>query len=380
MAQSPRTPVISGVVTEQDSGKPISDANVYVNGTSVRVVTDANGLFSLTLPAIPCQVVFSHLIYQPVVLEVTQPQTSCQVEMMPRVFELAAVEVRSETNRGKNLEYFKNCFLGVDEWGKQARIQNEEALHFQVILRPETPQNIMEIQEGQYEEAGAETQSDTTEATFLPLYFEASASAPLIVDLPSLGYQVEVDLVQFKVEVNPELSMLVSSFAAYYSYKEIVPTARKERILIRDNRLRAYQNSSMHFFRSMCQGRLPENGYTVSTPTLNKEGANPFYLDKKNSVDRDDITSPSFLLIRGMKGLTAVIRHFVYENGKSVNLNSPEPDSYVSISRLYILSDTCLIRSNGTIPDNSILIKGPIGDKRVGAMLPWNYNPKTDLK
>jgi hypothetical protein len=44
-------------------------------------------------------------------------------------------------------------------------------------------------------------------------------------------------------------------------------------------------------------------------------------------------------------------------------------------SGVYFTSDTCVFRKNGTVPGNNIVFTGVIGSKKIGAMLPEDYEP-----
>jgi len=54
---------LSGVVQDDDSKNPITDATVYINGTTIGSSTDVNGLFTLTGVILPCKVVVSQIGY-----------------------------------------------------------------------------------------------------------------------------------------------------------------------------------------------------------------------------------------------------------------------------------------------------------------------------
>ena len=58
-----------------------------------------------------------------------------------------------------------------------------------------------------------------------------------------------------------------------------------------------------------------------------------------------------------------------------VNLIERKEASNLVFSRIYFLKDTCTIRSDGSRPDNSIMFGPIIGNKRVGAMLPYDFQP-----
>lgn len=53
--------IVSGVVTEADSGMPIPGANVVVKGTNQGTVTDFDGKYSIDVKTFPVVLVFSSL-------------------------------------------------------------------------------------------------------------------------------------------------------------------------------------------------------------------------------------------------------------------------------------------------------------------------------
>jgi len=58
---------ITGTVFEKPSDSPISLAEVFVSGTTIGPVTDENDRFELRVPYLPCQIIFNHVSYTPVV-------------------------------------------------------------------------------------------------------------------------------------------------------------------------------------------------------------------------------------------------------------------------------------------------------------------------
>lgn len=155
---------ISGIVNDCLTGNPLSFATVYVNGTTRGTVTDAEGKFSLTGIHFPADVVFSYIGYVPEVRNIVESQEGMQIGLRTNN-QLPEVVISNTGLWEKNLKYFKRMFLGDDKWGKHAEIRNGEALVFDV--------------------------RDSE--------FKASASEPLIIDLPLLGYGLYVDLVDFTV-------------------------------------------------------------------------------------------------------------------------------------------------------------------------------------
>src|SRR5215510_11616494 len=73
---------VSGKVTDQDS-KPLANATVTVKGTNVSTTTNAEGQYSITLPANATTLVFSYVGYQ--VSEVnTQGNNTASITMQPQ--------------------------------------------------------------------------------------------------------------------------------------------------------------------------------------------------------------------------------------------------------------------------------------------------------
>ncbi|MCQ2127110.1 MAG: hypothetical protein MJZ06_06740 [Bacteroidaceae bacterium] len=104
--------------------------------------------------------------YRPEVRTVADGQEGMQIKLQTRNV-LPEVVVMDKRLWEKDLKYFKRMFLGEDRWGRNALIMNEEVLSFD------------------------------NEENNGKMCFRASASEPLIIDLPLLGYELHVDLVNF---------------------------------------------------------------------------------------------------------------------------------------------------------------------------------------
>jgi len=200
---------------------------------------------------------------------------------------------------------------------------------------------------------------------------KASAKEPLTVNLPLLGYTLQIELVDFIVQYASENGGLQTSFLGYYYFIPYKTEREKDLKKFEKNRQKAYFNSSQHFCRSLYDKKLQESGYqlfeqiidSISKQKLYKEFIIDEYL---NYIENDE------LQIKGLNNKHFYLFYYGNSKGEPKDLTTQKP--WVPIqSEIYFLSDTCLIRSNGIIPNNSIVFSGAISEKKVGSMLPEDY-------
>ncbi|TKG94538.1 SusC/RagA family TonB-linked outer membrane protein [Puteibacter caeruleilacunae] len=94
---------VTGVVTSQDDGMPIPGVTVLLKGTTVGIVTDMDGKYTLDLPADGNVLVFTFVGMQPQEVEINN-RTTLNVEMKPDVVnvdEVVVTGVVSGTSRKK---------------------------------------------------------------------------------------------------------------------------------------------------------------------------------------------------------------------------------------------------------------------------------------
>jgi len=201
--------------------------------------------------------------------------------------------------------------------------------------------------------------------------FYVNALAPLKIKIPLLGYNLYVDLAYFKLVYPNNNQTGECSFLGHYYFQPTKTESKKDSIRINKNRQKAYYNSAQHFLKSLYDKKLKENGYLIlknDTLYLEKE--------KRMEIDATDFLNykDNYAEITGHKDDAITVVYFQKSEGKPKNITKLNGNKPV-VSRIQFMKDTCIIRSNGTIPDISIMLYGFFESKKVGAMLPGDYTP-----
>lgn len=368
---------IIGKLQDAQTNSPVDFATIYINGTTNGTISDSSGYFKLDNVKIPCQLIVSHIGYitQSVSLDNSLPKL-LNLQLTPREIVVDEVKVSDKNLRESNILTFRENFLGTDVWGKYATIENEDALIFSrdfetlyiTLENKQLPNFIFNpAPEFQYN-------NDSTLASYkVPIDLRVNSNKPLIINLPLLGYNLYVNLVSFIYGYNSSLKADESSTLGFYYFNPIIPETKRDSIRISKNRLKAYYNSSTHFCRSLFNKSLEKNGYRVFEKIT---------LNQNNKTSFKEIKLDSCLNIKGNQaeviGLNEKCFYIFYHHrldGTPIDLTHKKGALKPVQTVLYFLADTCIIRNDGTTPGNSLAFDSFIGSKKVGAMLPDNYEP-----
>jgi hypothetical protein len=346
---------ITGRVIDVQTLNGVDFATVYVNGTTTGTISNKEGFFSLPLQGIvfPCQLVISHVSYVSRSLQLNENRDAdITIEITPRIVEIPEISVVEKGLRRENIWHFRRVFFGYDLWGKNAILENDSVLSFKT-----------EIFEG-----------DSIDAVFRGKLksFTVKSTAPLKINLPLLGYDLQLDLISFTENFDTARNgYLLSTLGTYY-YKQKQAVSKSRENKYRRNRWRAYYYSPQHFTRSLYDRKLHENGYMVYSYVYSPESFRYEQIDF--DPDTCMISCPDSAIIYGLKNSCFRIRYYCDERGIPIN---PDKKVYSEFknSSICFPADTCVIRKNGTRPGVSIVFGPGIGDKRIGARLPDNYDP-----
>jgi hypothetical protein len=347
---------ISGTLADANTSQPIPYATVYVDGSSNGTTSNVDGYFQLQLHSLPCRVVISHISYQTEIVNCLAGMVSptvFNVSLHPREINLDEVYVKDLNQRKKNLDYFRETFFGTNKWGEFAFLENDSVLFFE-----------------------AKNYADHDSTRFKqqwPDEFSVVAKAPLLVKLPLLGYELFMNIEHFQVKYNPEHKQFETDCNGYTYFTSVEPDSDFKKRKIMKNRLTVYYNSRLHFYRSLYNRTLEENGYRVLEQI--KWDSLDFYDYLVLNTDTCMSFGDGYAEIVGLNDKDIYLQYFYNEIGKPTNLTKREGQSY-KVSKIDFLKDRCTILKNGTCPEHSIRFGSVIGDKKVGALLPDDFDPK----
>jgi len=372
-------------------GKPIDVAAVYINGTTLRTATTNNGAFELRGVTFPCQLVVSHLGYETLKATIDgAPAMAMLLYMKDKDVALSEVSIEGKDQRKVLLQSFRDNFLGWNTWGKGAEVLNENVLTYQLSYNEDTA----------YTAFSGDLRQINLPRSIIERTLVVKAKEPLQVDLPLLGYNLTVDLdylslIQTIPYYNPVTGITMERFEicrylGSYSFKPKEDVSKSKQRRFDRNRQDAYYNSTMHFGQSLLKKDLLKNGFLFINKRKDPITNNTIYewvnLDSCSRFDKN-----GNLFIYGLAGKSFEIHYFGKANGSPVDMSKKQfsnPVEYanryriyyndMNCSTIYFINDTCIIRKNGTVPDNSISFGGKISYKKVGAILPDDYTPPVE--
>lgn len=346
---------ISGTLTDANNNQAISYATVYVDGTSTGTISNINGYFQLQLNSLPCRLVISHISYQTEIVNYSSDNVFpivLNVSLHPREIVLEEVNVKDLNQRKKNLEYFRATFLGTDKWGDYAFLENDSVLYF-------SSTNYANHDSTRFNQQW-------------PDDFSVKAKAPLIVKLPLLGYELLMNIEDFHVKYNADNKQFETNCNGYTYFTSIEPDSEFKKRKIVKNRLEAYHNSRLHFFRSLYNCTLKENGYRVLERL--RWDKIEFYDYVELNMDTCMSFDEGYAEIVGLNNKEIYIQYFHNRSGSPTDLTKKVSQLY-KVSKVEFLKERCTILKDGTCPEHSIRFGSAIGNKKVGALLPDDFDP-----
>jgi len=337
--------VISGVVCDETTKKPVADVQVYLDGTSINTITNTMGRFELrSRSVLNTKLVLHHLLYKTAIINNPFGRIPDTLFIQERLYDLPEFTVLADRfSRAQKMKAFREQFLGVTRAGKSCVIQNEDDI--QLTVNMQTGRLL------------------------------ASSENPIVVVNDYLGYRVSFILVDFWVQyglsfVSLNDDYVQSSFFAVVSYfEDLTPENRR----IKRRRDNTFELSSNYFFKSFANDSLKENKFTL----FNKQ----FPMDHRQYFSIKDTMMQKMICIIPE---TDINKNKTFKSGtitiRAIN-SGPELTGVVSVlnrrkiqSDIYFMTDSFLVDRYGNIDTiDKISFSGQMGELRAGDMLPIDY-------
>ena len=221
--------VISGKVLDETTGKPLSGASVYINSSTIGTTTNEAGEYRLPVAVNGFyDVVASYVGYEIIVYRATIQSKDIQVifKLQEKPTELRKVVVLSKEGRARRLRILRENFLGITEAAEKSKIENEEEILF--------------------------TDAGGKEAV------GAFSVVPLVIVNKELGYRIFFQLEDFYFNS-------AEGRTYFYGFSRFEELREKGKIPARylRNRNRYYPGSTMHFYHSLIDNKVKEEGFLL---------------------------------------------------------------------------------------------------------------------
>jgi len=377
---------INGKIVSKESGRGLAGASVFLSNSSFGTTSSSEGVFTLNrlkpgqYTLVVTAVGFAE--YNKVIM-VNGDITDMTITMEPRAIMLREVTISgtSRADWNRNYALFKNEFIGTDENAKECVVINPKVLDFTYRKSKQT--------------------------------LIASSDEFLIVENKALGYRVKFLLNAFSSDkIEGRLSYQGSRLF------EELPGSAAQKKKWQVKRDRAYYGSSMHFFRSVYQNKLNQEGFETRRLSREQDPMRPSaaIIQKKmqqfnGTMMRDSFmywynlyNSPKYVhqkistipwfsleLLRNgpQPGLYAItFPEYLYviykkreetEAFKDVYRPLDMPNYEVSILTLFNDPPYALFDSNGIVVGESPLFEGSWSKPRLSELLPVDYTPSAPL-
>ena len=220
--------IIKGSVLDEFS-KPIVNATIYVDGSTIKTVTNQEGVFEVSLPSGQYNLIAKANNFENFILSInTNDKKIYKIVLDSEIIALqeTIVQAMSKDDWKYYYEIFLKLFMGNNEAATKCKIENSKDLRFHYDKNSRI--------------------------------LTASSRNPLIITNNYLGYKIEYDLVDFNV--NYQTNYVLTLGTALFTKLDANNAKTKK---WEENRKTSYLGSVTHFMKAIFDKKLDEEGYDV---------------------------------------------------------------------------------------------------------------------
>lgn len=340
---------LSGTINDEN-GKPLNGATVFLSGTKKRTVSNKLGEFGFfNIDAGTFQLTVQMLGYAPIEqnIIISNKAINIRLSLTPKSIILKEVVIGNNDAWKKNYAIFKDQFLGLSNDNKCV-ILNPKVINF-----------------------------STKKTFFNRIILNADADEFLNIENKQLGYRIKYLLKTFTYNAFTK----ITNYNGNAIFEEMEGSEEEKKIWIK-NRLEAYNGSFMHFLRSVYAGTTLDEGFITRQLYKAKGVAGNLTADIApikfdtivTKIDSSFIAMKfSSLYVIYDPGQAADIKasmiNYSTEHLEKINNNIAETGSILSLHL-----NRAIIDQKGSFSDyRTFLIHGYWGGKRIGDQLPFEY-------
>jgi CarboxypepD_reg-like domain len=369
---------ITGVITGGDSKKPLARASVFLSNSAAGTITSDNGSYGLysVRPGQYTMVVsiLGYEQYSKSILVGNEP-IKLDIQLAQKPLVLREVVISTAADFKKNFEEFKKQFIGTDENAKYCEILNP---HILSLVYNQTKQVL-----------------------------SANTDQFLIIENKALGYRIKYLLDTFYTD---HINQVTSAHGSQVF--EDLPGSEAQKKKWHEKREEAYHGSSMHFFRSLYQNKLDQEGFMMYhlSRSLNPirppdneirsriaQYVNHHMIDSANymvtlarmskwyheSLSKTALNGYDILMNGEQPGLFGIhFTNYLYivytkktDDTPDINIYRPITQANYAVSILTIYSPYAQFDKNGILVGGDTLTEGTWASQRMSDRLPVDYVP-----
>ncbi|HEY5463585.1 MAG TPA: carboxypeptidase-like regulatory domain-containing protein [Hanamia sp.] len=339
--------VVKGKVIDKDTRMPLQGASVFAQNTTIGEASDSAGNFSIRLPDGGYSLAATYTGYETESIRINHASAqndSLIIELNPEVKSLEAVTISlsNEVKDGwaKYGAFFTDNFVGQSKFAKQCVIKNPEILHFYFSKKRDR--------------------------------LKVLAKEPLVVDNFALGYTLKFAIDSFTNYYNTKTNL----FIGYPLFEEMQGDSAQQKIWA-ENRAIAYKGSLLQLMRGIYSRTLQEDGFELQFVVNNNGEDFPIHLENLYGAlnyKMDDSTKT--LEFYPNQSEVAVIYKKAKPEKAYLNMDSTVKKDFELSTIIFPKGESFFIEPNGYFYDQEdIITNGYLGFKKMGDMLPYDYNP-----
>lgn len=335
--------LVRGRVFDGETKKVIAYANVFFNSTTIGVITDQFGNFSLNaLGNERFPLAISAIGYHSLLLSEYSTEKAMVIYLEPKIYELGEVEVKSKRTakekkiREENLNIFRKQFLGETANAARSKILNEDDIIFQTFTDTDKNTEFEKSNIPRTLYIGRVNVQSEPEYTS----FQAYSKNPIIIQNDGLDYEITYFLDTFEFStINNSVRMFGN-----FIFRDIAAEG-PAKVKAENKRRLAYLGSTMHFFRQLWLDKLDSAGYVLKS-------------EEKKVLTADSIAGEKI----------SDGRYINYKKGVYIYYHSKTDRTYFKL-----LLDSAYFDRSGYFDPVAINWTGSMAKQRIADQLPYDY-------
>ena len=258
-AQAQPQRIVTGTITDAETGEPVQSAAVFISGTTVGTTTGRDGKYELKLPGLGSyDVVISHVGYEPVFHKIIADRALSILNVVLKTSEIEEIAITAKAKkvapREQDIRLFWSTLLGKSPTKNLYPRTKNKNISF--LYNSET--NILKV----------------------------SSHEPIEIVNLETGYRINYTLLHFEHDFNIGQSF----WKGMYMFTELKTLSRKRKNEWIANRISVYNSSKTRFIRSLYNGTLWEDGFMLYyqgsyIEEFGERKILPYYLDTDNDVN-----------------------------------------------------------------------------------------------